>query len=227
MKYIYFHPFFEERKWAHRFSFQLSCAFKKIGIDIERFDYYGTGEAEGNFEDVSFDSLQNSIQQNLTDDSYCLIGTRLGATLAFICMNQMSIKVEKLIMINPIIQGNDYINYIYRQQNIKNLLTGNFKEETDQKEYVNIEGFKTNILLINQINLFSIHNSYNVHKKSIPIHYFYISKNGKLPSDAMKDIDILKARYTNMNITLLSLPLFWQRIAASDYSELINKILVC
>jgi len=227
MKYLYLHPFFDERKWAHRFSFQLIRAFENIGKYIERFDYHGTGEAEGKFEEITFDSLHNSILDHLNDNSYCLIGTRLGATIAFNCMNLMSVNIKKLIMINPVIHGSDYINYLFRQQHIKNILTGDSTKDSEVEDYINIEGFKTSKILIEQIRSYSLIKTLNSKYRDIPVHYFCLSANGNLTAEEKDNYEVLKINYPNTNIYKLSSQLFWRRIPSGDYSELINKILEC
>ncbi|GAH83605.1 unnamed protein product, partial [marine sediment metagenome] len=68
---------------AHRFSFQLKNAFQAAGLTLERFDYRGTGEAPGEFADVSLETLRGDVASQVGGDEVCLVGLRFGASLAF------------------------------------------------------------------------------------------------------------------------------------------------
>ena len=105
MRYIYCHPLFDERKCAHRFSYQLSKAFEKKDMKLERFDYRGTGEAKGRFSDVTIESLRKDLKQKASNDDVCLIGTRFGGTVVFdyCCTNKSG--VETTVLIEPVING--------------------------------------------------------------------------------------------------------------------------
>ena len=112
MKYIYCHPLFEERKSAHRFSWQLERLFENAGRKLERFDYQCTGEEAGQFCDVSMESLIADIDKIADTDQIVLTGLRLGATLAFMYALKNPSRIKKLIMISTIINGDDYAEYV-------------------------------------------------------------------------------------------------------------------
>ena len=107
---------FDERKCAHRFSYCLKSAFEQAGLTLERFDYRGTGEAAGEFADVSMDSIREDMSDHLENDRVCLIGLRFGATIAYEYAARFPAIVHKLVLIEPIINGSDYVDYLKRKQ---------------------------------------------------------------------------------------------------------------
>ena len=151
MRYVYCHPLFDERKCAHRFSYQLKNTFRAAGLTLERFDYQGTGEAAGDFKDVSLETLREDVNQKVNGKEICLIGLRLGASLALDYCSRNFGTVQKLVLLEPIVNGAQYVDYLYRKQHIKDLMTGKSVAIPQDNGYVNIEGYKTNIHLIEQI----------------------------------------------------------------------------
>ena len=128
MRYIYCHPLFDERKCAHRFSYQLAKAFEKNYLELERFDYHGTGEADGEFYNVTMNSLSADIQAIVDGDRVCLIGTRFGATIALDCCCRNESAVRTLVLIEPVVNGHGYAEYLFRKQHLKDMMTGNGSE---------------------------------------------------------------------------------------------------
>lgn len=153
MLWIYCHPLFDERKFAHRFAYRLSQEFAKQNSNLHRFDYTGTGDDPGSFSKVTWSSLKNNLKnQCKTNTPINLIGLRLGATLALNFSLNNPERVKKLICMEPILDGSGYIDHLFRKQHIKTLLTRpKNKEQKTEQNYINIEGFKTNPALIQSL----------------------------------------------------------------------------
>ena len=141
MRYIYCHPLFDERKCSHRFSYQLCESFKSASLILERFDYLGTGEADGDFKDVTMETLRGDIDRKISCNKASLIGVRFGATLALDYCRRHANRINKLVLIEPILDGAAYINHLYRKQHLKDIMTGclNLGQEDG---FRNIEGYK-------------------------------------------------------------------------------------
>ncbi len=224
MKYLYLFPLFDERKCAHRFSYCLKKAFKKNGLTLRRCDYQGTGEANGNFSDVTLKSLQEDINSWVVEENISLIGLRFGADLALLHCAKNNKKIKNLILLQPIVNGSEYIDYLYRKQHLKNLMTGKPKAAFHNKNYQNIEGYKTNLNLINQINKLNLLKiSGNCSAKNICI--FQISNYKRINPSINALAHSLKIIKCNMKIQQVKLPAFWERIPVIDYGELTKKIL--
>lgn len=225
MRYLYCHPLFDERKCAHRFSFHLKNAFHASGLTLNRFDYRGTGEAEGRFSDVSLETLRQDIVTQINGDNISLIGLRFGASLAFDCCACYVKTVRKLILVEPLINGAAYVDHLYRKQHIKNLMTGKFSSDLRDGYFENLEGYKTSFSLIEQIKNLNLINLAKKHPIENSIFLVQISKRSKIEPELLDLAQILKDSAKQVVVENVELPMFWERIPSMNYTKLIQKLL--
>ncbi len=225
MRYIYCHPLFDERKCAHRFSYQLRNIFESAGLNLERFDYRGTGEANGDFKNVLLETLYEDTTKHINGDEVSLIGLRFGATVALDYYARNPGVVTNLVLLEPIIDGSKYVDYLYRKQHIKDLMTGKPAIQPDDNGYINIEGYKTNRRLIEQIKNLDLLKK--VPKKTVDtsVLIVQIPKQSQIRPEITCLAEQLISTIKQMYIDNIDLPTFWERIPISDYSKLIKKIL--
>jgi pimeloyl-ACP methyl ester carboxylesterase len=224
MRYVYCHPFFDERKCSHRFSYCLSEVFKVNNLTLERFDYRGTGEAEGDFSHVTLSSLQDDIAKKIINQRVTLIGLRFGATLAFIyCCRQLQ-KVSNLILIEPILSGTAYMEYLYRKQYLKDLMT-RCPNPTEEDGFRNIEGYKTSLKLIQQIEKLSLSQwSERFHVQN-HLCIVRVHNSSSLQSQLGNFAESVRDKGITVIIENMRLSAFWERVPETDYSKLTKKIL--
>jgi len=100
---------------AHRTLRHLADRLARAGIPALRFDYHGTGNSAG--DDFDPDRVATWIA-NIRDacrearaatgrDRVCLVGVRLGATLAALASREMP--VDDLVLWNPCVSGRNYV----------------------------------------------------------------------------------------------------------------------
>lgn len=82
-------PLGHEYERCHRAIKQLASALCKIGFDVLRFDYFGTGDSAGDYEQADFDVWKKDAHKAITflknrtgADKVAILGLRLGATIA-------------------------------------------------------------------------------------------------------------------------------------------------
>lgn len=227
MRYIYCHPLFDERKCAYRFSFQLSETFKQAGLKLERFDYYGTGESEGHFSEVNLMTLRRDIENKVNGQEVSLIGLRFGADLAFdYCLRQADC-VRNLVLIEPLTNGNDYVDYLFRKQHIKDIMTGINSDNNLNNGFYNLEGYKTDAVFIEQLRNFSLFSTPK--KLHIPTKVC-VARIGTHKGTGTRFTaltDSIKSITVNLINEQFDLPVFWERIPDVDYSILTKKIVEC
>ena len=223
MKHLYCHPLFDERKCAHRFSFKLSKAFENNDLCLERFDYQGTGEADGAFCDITFDSLKDDLGAKIDSNTTCIVGTRLGAMVAFDYCSQIESNIQTLILIQPFLNGQNYVEYLFRKQHLKDIMTGNQSEKSDHKDFYNLEGYKTNSILIRQMKKLDLFErlTRNLPRK---IFIIQISSSDKVNSEYKHFATHLRENGIHSAVEIFDLPVFWERIPDKDYSLLTCKI---
>ena len=227
MRYIYCHPLFDERKCSHRFSFQLSETFSRQGLNLERFDYQGTGEASGKFSDVTMQSLRKDLDNQISGQEVLLIGVRFGADLVFDYLFRNPDNVKLLILIEPVIEGSDYIKYLFQKQRVKDLMTGTAPTISRENGFYNLEGYKTNSLLIEQLKEFSLTKMAKDFNKKKTIRFVYVSPCSGMNNRYNILSDFLKNNGSNVDVLRCKLPPFWERLPLADYSKLTDRILEC
>ncbi len=224
MRYIYCHPLFDERKCAHRFSYQLFKAFERNNLHLERFDYDGTGEADGAFCNVTVDSLKIDLQKLAAGNRICLIGTRLGATIAFEFCCQKESCVNTLIMIEPVVNGCAYVDYLFRKQHLKDMMTGNESIFSHEDGFLNLEGYKTNNIFIEQIRQLDLFKTKNQIKADNAF-VVQISASEKICPEYNLLAEHLRKNTIYTCVETFNLPVFWERIPDGNYTAACEKIL--
>ncbi len=225
MRYVYCHPLFDERKCAHRFSWQLKNIFQNHGLELERFDYTGTGEAPGRFADVTLNSLRRDIQRHIDKNPTCLIAARFGAGLAFEYCARSPDRVQKLALVEPIVDGAEYLDYLRRKQHIKNLMTTASKPPPSDNGFENIEGYKTSNRFLEQLKNFNLLETARESPIKCPVLIVKISKTPGLDTKTAAFAELLDRPPNRLRIEIFDLPQFWQRIPDADHTKLTRTIL--
>ena len=223
-RFVYCHPLFDERKCGHRFSYQLSQAFAAKGLTLERFDYRGTGEADGDFEEVTLETLRRDVAEFAGGGDVSLIGVRLGASLAFEYAARGEGRVEKLVLIEPVIDGAEYVDYLCRKQRIKDVMTGRSDVEGEDDGFVNIEGFKTRLELVEQIKGFALALAAVTNLSKPDVFIVQVSRSSTIRGDISRFVGSLNGFGCRVSVESFSLPSFWERVPEADYSCLTNRI---
>lgn len=99
---------------SYRAFRQLATMLAKLGYDVLRFDYHGTGDSSGDCLDCSVVQWRQDIHtaiEELKDtsgvDQVSLVGLRIGATLAAAVAKTEH--VSRLILWEPVIDGSLYL----------------------------------------------------------------------------------------------------------------------
>jgi pimeloyl-ACP methyl ester carboxylesterase len=108
-------PFGQEALRAHRLYRVLAERLSRSGIDVMRFDYYGTGDSYGEDAEGDLHGWANDIlvaHQELLKSSgvsqVAWVGIRLGANLAFNVSNAVGKELRQLVLVDPILDGVAY-----------------------------------------------------------------------------------------------------------------------
>lgn len=224
-RYVYCHPLFDERKCAHRFSYMLMNAFAGNSVNLERFDYNGTGEAPGNFCDVTLQTLQADLAEYIANEPATLIGTRLGGTLALDYCCDLQADVKQVILIEPIVNGSDYVQYLKKKQRLKDILTGNAESSADQESpYCNLAGYKTNRRLLTEMEQIDLINTARRVKKDTIVYLIQTTTPSQVSTQFNMLLNSLRNENIKAHLKILNHPAFWERIPIADYSALTERV---
>ena len=115
-------PFGQEAVRSHRMYRVLADRLIRSGVDVLRFDYFGTGDSAGDDTEGEISGWTRDViaaHVELTHRSrasrLAWIGARLGATLAVRASVLTSRTPEKLILWEPIIDGAAYLRQLYER----------------------------------------------------------------------------------------------------------------
>lgn len=108
-------PIGQEFLQSHRVICQLAVLLAKAGFHVLRFDYSGCGDSEGDFEEGSLvqwvkdahDAVEE-IKKRSGIPSVCLIGLRIGATLAL----QAAVNcphLKSIVLWEPVLEGKPFL----------------------------------------------------------------------------------------------------------------------
>lgn len=206
MRYVYCHGLFDERKCGHRFSYELAKKMAEFGLFLERFDYKGTGEAKGEFCDITVEKMTDDLANFVNGERCVLIGVRVGAVVAVRLAMREEHLVEKIILVEPVMNGKAYLEHILRKQQIKDAMTGN-ERIADDKGYENIEGYKANRKLLEQLAEIDIRGDIG-----------NLETNKKIITS---DKNLVLGNCEIIKVKRLA---FWERIGHADYGKLIEII---
>lgn len=108
---LFAYPMGQEYMRAHRAFLQLAVRLARTGFSSLRFDFSGCGDSFGEHEGAriehwlnDMDTAVNELKSLSRSRSVCLIGMRMGATLATLTAAQQG-GVECLVLWNPIVNG--------------------------------------------------------------------------------------------------------------------------
>jgi pimeloyl-ACP methyl ester carboxylesterase len=110
------YPWGQEYIRAHRSMHRLAMRLNAAGIDVLRFDYYGSGDSAGEATDVDLEGCRRDIETAIDEikdttaaTRVSLVGLRLGATLASQVAAQRRSDVDRLALWDPVVSGQAYL----------------------------------------------------------------------------------------------------------------------
>lgn len=108
-------PIYAEYFRTYRYLRRLADAWSQSGYHVLRFDYFGTGDSSGDWQNGGptrwirdIKAAFNELQDISGAHSVSLAGARLGATLALLAAPELG-QVDKLVAWDPICNGKAYL----------------------------------------------------------------------------------------------------------------------
>jgi len=116
------YPFGREYVRAHRSFRQLAVLLTRSGVDVLRFDYFGTGDSGGGSEDrlpslwmENIVQAAEELRRRSSAEFVSLLGLRLGATLAS-SIAVTADDIENLVLWDPVLNGANYSRELQENQ---------------------------------------------------------------------------------------------------------------
>lgn len=110
------HPWGAEYIYAYRAMRQLSRMLSANGFHTLRFDYFGTGDSDGETMvgelggwEMDIQSAIKELRDTADATQVSLVGLRLGATLAANVAVGAPAEVDSLVLWDPVVSGTEYL----------------------------------------------------------------------------------------------------------------------
>jgi len=161
------HPIVQEYIRSHRAMYQVAAQLARAGFPCLRFDYYGTGDSNGDDLDGNPTQWQTDLRAAIQElkrrshvESVYLVGLRFGATLAAM-VSAGRIDIQGVVLWEPVINGNDYLQELqeWHQEKLWYFLGDRPAQSQPVKDPVELVGFAISATMLhdlNQIDLTSI-----------------------------------------------------------------------
>ena len=109
-------PFGEEAVRANRIFKQLAERLARAGASVLRFDYYGSGDSDGDCRAVDLNGMikdaktaHDELEAMSGARRFIWIGLGLGGAVALRAAQQSDVTLAKLILWDPVLNGADYL----------------------------------------------------------------------------------------------------------------------
>lgn len=114
------YPWGQEYLRSHRSLKHLAALLSRKGVDVLRFDYFGTGDSAGDMCDGDLSGWEQDIETAIDElkdttsaPSISLVGLRLGATLAARVASRRA-DIDQLVLWDPVVRGDEYLSDLER-----------------------------------------------------------------------------------------------------------------
>jgi alpha/beta superfamily hydrolase len=150
-------PFAEEAKCAYRPLYEIADLAAAQGWTVLRFDYFGTGNSAGAFEDFTPPLAKENIAAAIAYlheqgiERVGLLGLGLGATLAFEAVAN-DVKADLLILWQPIVSGEQFYKLNIKRQLVRQMLThGKANGGMSTGDIIDLDGYSLRKSTIDQL----------------------------------------------------------------------------
>ena len=128
-------PFGEEDKSARRTLTELCQKLQARGEASLLFSFRGTGDSDGDFADATTEAWRDDVlsacreaARRAPDARLCLLGVRLGASLAALAADEAN--ATRLILIEPLLAGRPYLAAMGQRKKLRAMMTSADSDQT-------------------------------------------------------------------------------------------------
>ena len=235
--FLFCHPIFEEKKASHRVLVELTRKLAENGYASLMLDYSACGDSSGSIQDFTPSKWLNDIrtginwlQKRFDNPRITLLGIRFGATLAIeLAVSEKDI--EDLVLIDPVIQGQAYINEILQQKCIREMMTfGEAKSgldamfaELEKNGKLDLDGIMISSDFSNEVKAFDI-SKYNLSSLKRILLIQQSPRKSLLPVYEDFQRKCCEGN-VQLDISLLAVPPFWKAVDMADSETVCNTVI--
>jgi exosortase A-associated hydrolase 2 len=227
-------PFAEEMNKSRRMFTLLGNALKSRGYGVLIPDLYGTGDSAGDFADARWEIWKQNLAhayrylENQGAATVALLGLRLGALLATECIREELLAVDRLVLWQPVVNGNAYLTQFLRLRLAADIAAENkettkhLREKLAAGEALEIAGYTLAPALASAIDAANMREL--VPNNSLTVHWMEISSGASLAPPSRAVVDRWRGK-TPCIETVVAGPPFWTTAEITVAPELIERTL--
>lgn len=240
-KFILHIPAFaEEMNCARHIVSQQSRVFAEQGYSVLQIDLFGTGDSTGDFSEATWDSWKQDIEsacQWLTAqgaESVTFWGLRLGALLAMECASHINLKVEKLILWQPVLFGEQFFMQFLRLKTVAAMMDsklpavkiGELKQQLLSGQFIEVAGYLLNPELMTVVMKLDA-SEINLPSGTEVVLISISSNNEPLSQKVLQFVDVMKSKQHKVIVRGVSGASFWVTHKSESLPQLNSVTLQC
>lgn len=156
LPFLFLNPIFDEKKRSQQFYAETARKLCVNGYPVIRFDYYGTGDSEGQLFELDLKDIHNivkaivvKVKEKYSIEKVNLLGLRFGADIALEIAGKNICPINQLLLIEPIVIGRRYMKeqrlrrkIFFKLNKISNIQD---QIEINEKKYEDHQGYPISI----------------------------------------------------------------------------------
>ena len=234
--FIYVHPFCEEMNKSRRMVAMQARSFAAMGFGVLQVDLSGCGDSSGEFGDARWEIWKQDLNaarnwlENRVSIPISLWGLRLGALLALDFARSSVNKIDKIILWQPVINGELFLTQFLRLRLANEILTEDLEKTAgiqDMRNSLSTEGQLEVAGYKLSSDLAAVINDMRAIKLTVPkvsVHWFEaVSELGRgMPPAGAKVVRAWEEEGINLHVHLVPCVPFWATREISECPELIS-----
>ena len=235
--FIYVHPFGEEMNKSRRMVALQARAFAAMGFGVLQIDLFGCGDSQGEFVNARWDIWKQNLEvarswlEKRITAPISLWGLRLGALLALDFARGSKKKFERIILWQPVINGELFLTQFLRLRVANEMLGSTNEKSSGTKalrsslaagEQIEVAGYELTYELTSVIeNLKAI----NLTVSEVLLDWFEIvsdSSRAMSPASTKVVKEWEKEKDGNLNVHLVPCAPFWATQEISECPGLVS-----
>lgn len=232
---VFVPPFGEEMNRCRALVAEQARNFAQSGYSCTVVDFYGTGDSQGELCDASLTIWQDNIR--LTIDTLqqelsapvILWGLRLGAFIALDFAAKSSVRIDSMVLWQPITSGERYVVQILRQRvaalaglNLPPETTATIRKRLADGERVEVSGYTLDGVLMQDIEQLSLTRMNGLCAGKIHWMECVAESGAALPAASAKAIEALQRQHNEVVTHVFSGPPIWQLHKRDSLPELLS-----
>jgi exosortase A-associated hydrolase 2 len=220
--FVYVHPFAEEMNRSRRMAALQARSFAEAGFAVLQIDLFGCGDSSGEFGEARWQIWKEDLEiastwlERRTQRPIGLWGLRLGALLALDFATEASRTLDKLLLWQPVINGEAFLTQFLRTRVASEILAGRdgnaigtqkLRDALTKGECVEVSGYDIAPALaasIDSANAASL-------APRVPVHWFeLVPETGRpIPPAAARVVSTWQQGGVDLRLDLVAGPTFW------------------